>query len=119
MTSRNKATPRPPLHLSPKARKLWRDILDVWDFSPAEPAALAILATGLESFDRCAMARRTLEAEGLSVKDRFGVPRVHPLCAVARDAEAAFRSAMRQLGIDKSPPEEQRRPGRPSALKGM
>jgi len=103
--------------LSAEARRLWRAILAEWDIG--EPAALAILATGLESLDRCTSARRTLEMEGLSVRDRFGVPRVHPLCAVVRDAEAGFRSAMRQLQIDKTPDPEQRRPGRPLTTAGI
>ena len=106
----------PPAHLSREARKLWRDLTETYVFD--DPGAIAILGSALESFDRCHEARKILSTEGLSVKDRFGVPRVHPLCAVARDAEAAFRSAMRQLGIgaDSQPT---RSPGRPTASRLM
>lgn len=107
--------PRPPKHLSREAKVLWKRLLGEWRVD--DPGSLAILVVGLESLDRCQTARKVLVAEGMSVKDRWGVAKVHPLCQVVRDAEAAFRSALRQLGLDKSadaPPPP--RPGRPGSM---
>jgi hypothetical protein len=35
------------------------------------------------------MAREVLNDEGLTFKDSKGQPKIHPLCAVERDARAA------------------------------
>jgi P27 family predicted phage terminase small subunit len=103
--------------LSKEAKTLWRRLHEDWVIG--ESGSIAILITGLESFDRCQAARKILDRDGLTIKDKFDQVKVHPLCAVARDAEAAFRAALRQIGIDKSPPEIPARPGRPSASKLM
>lgn len=109
------STPRPPGHLSKEGKALWKALHAEWRID--EPGSVAILLVGLESFDRCQVARRTLAKDGLTTEDRFHQVRVHPLCAVARDSEAAFRAALRQLGVDKSPDEPPpRRPGRPTAV---
>lgn len=110
--------PRPPTHLSREAKTLWRKLHEEWVID--EPGSVAILVVGLESFDRCQEARKILAKEGLRTRDRFDQVRVHPLAAVARDAEAAFRSALRQLGVDKSPDDTPpRRPGRPCMKGGV
>lgn len=107
--------PSPPVHLSRAAKGMWRRLLAEWRID--EPGSLAILATGLESYDRYQCAREKLAVDGLTFLDKFGQIKVHPLCAVARDAEAAFRSALRQLGLDKSPDDTPpRRPGRPTVV---
>ncbi len=106
--------PRAPAHLSPEARRLWKALLSEWRIDDA--GSIKILQVGLESFDRSQVARKVLAEEGMSVKDRWNVAKLHPLCAVIRDAEAAFRSALRQIGCDKStdaPPPP--RPGRPGS----
>jgi P27 family predicted phage terminase small subunit len=113
-----KQIPQPPAHLSRAAKTLWRNLHSEWVLD--EPGSIAILVVGLESFDRCQDARKILAAEGLATRDRFGQVRVHPLAAVARDAEAAFRSALRQLGVDKPPDDTpSRRPGRPTMKGGL
>jgi len=106
--------PRPPGHLSKEARILWKALHTEWVIS--EPGSVAILVSALESYDRSQAARKILARDGLSITDRFDQVRVHPLCAVVRDAESAFRAALRQLGVDKAPDENPpRRPGRPTA----
>lgn len=93
---------------------MWRSLHTEWII--AEPGSIAILVVGLESYDRSQAARKILDRDGLTIRDKFNQVKVHPLCAVARDAEAAFRAALRQLGVDKAPDENPpRRPGRPTA----
>lgn len=107
--------PRCPAHLSPEAKRLWKRLFAEWVID--EPGSVAILVSALESFDRCQAARRAIAEDGLSVKDRWGVPKVHPLAAVLRDAEASFRAGLRQLGIDKAPNESPPRGvGRPASM---
>jgi P27 family predicted phage terminase small subunit len=110
---KKQSVPRAPQHLSREAKALWRRLHEEW-FIP-EAGSVAILIVALESFDRCQSARRTLAADGLTIRDKFGQLKIHPLCSVARDAEAGFRAALRQIGIDKAPAENPPRPGRPCA----
>lgn len=111
------SVPRPPGHLSKAAKALWRALHAEWNIPDA--GSIAILVSALESYDRCQLARRTLAADGLTIRDKFGQVKVHPLCSVVRDAEAGFRAALRQIGIDKLPDEKPARPGRPTASRLM
>ena len=109
--------PRPPAHLSREAKALWRRLLMEWKID--EPGSVAILVSGLESYDRCQEARRILARDGLTIIDKFDQIKPHPLLACVRDAEASFRAALRQLGVDKSPDDTPpRRPGRPTMITG-
>lgn len=103
-------TPRIPRHLSSEARKLWRTLTAEYDI--ADVGGLAILKTGLEAFDRATGAREAIDRDGLTMPDRFGVQKPHPLLAAERDARAQWLAALKQLNLDLEPLRD--RPGRPA-----
>lgn len=100
----------PPKHLSLKAKRLWKALLVEWP-SIGDVAGLAILATGLEAFDRATGAREGIDRDGLTITDRFGVQKPHPLLACERDARAQWLAALKALNLDIEPLRD--RPGRP------
>jgi len=104
---------KPPSTLSKAEQDLWREILRQF---PVEDAhELKILETGLMAHDRAEQCRQKIDREGLTVLDRFGQSRPHPLLSCERDNRALFLSAVRQLGFDLEPLNA--RPGRPSGGK--
>ena len=105
MMTPKKRIPSPPSHLSREGKKLWRDLMA--EYVIDNPGAIAILSAAIESHDRCMTARRVLAVDGFSVMDRYGIPRVHPLCPVVRDAEAAFGSGFGNSTL--APPIQRRR----------
>jgi P27 family predicted phage terminase small subunit len=53
-----------------------------------------------ESFDRLREAQKILSAEGLTVKDRWQQPRMHPACIIERDCRNALLKTLKDLGLD-------------------
>lgn len=104
-----KPSTKPPDHLSAEAKKVWRDLLAEYQID--DVAGLRILRTALESFDRAAEARRQIDNEGLTVLDRWGQKKAHPLLAVERDNRAAFLAGLKALNLDIEPLRD--RAGRP------
>jgi len=104
--------PKAPGHLSKEAKSLWQQLTDEYGIS--DSAGLAILKTGLEAYDRAGSARQQIDSEGLSIFDKFGQQKAHPLIPVERDSRAAFLSAMKQLNFDVEPLRDKpgRSPGR-------
>jgi hypothetical protein len=39
----------------------------------------------------------------MTMKDRYGQIKVHPLCAVERDARSGFLNSLKALGLDVEP----------------
>lgn len=52
-----------------------------------------------------------VQKEGLTIKDRFGQVKAHPLCSVIRDARAQKLAALKALNLDLEP--LRNGPGRP------
>lgn len=103
------SAPKPPAHLSAEAKRVWKALHG--EFALDDPAALALLRSAMEAFDRAEGARRQIEREGQTLPDRFGQLKAHPLLATERDARAQFLAALRQLNLDVEPLND--RPGRP------
>jgi P27 family predicted phage terminase small subunit len=101
--------PGPPRHLSREAKRWWGRVVQVWVL---DDAALLILESALEAFDRMREAQELLKAEGLVVKDRFGQQKAHPAAAVERDAKATMLRHLKALALDLEPLGD--RPGRPA-----
>jgi len=109
LKNRGSRLPKPPRHLSPSARLLWRGLVE--EYALDDVAALAILTAGLEAFDRAAAAKALLDADGPVVTDRWGQKKTHPAASVERDNRAAWMSALKQLNLDVEPLRDG--PGRP------
>ena len=98
---KNSEPPKPPKNLSREARRWWRELVDEYQLD--DVAALLILQTGLEAFDRMKRAQVELSSAGEFLDDRFGQKRAHPAIIIERDSRAAMMSALRQLNLDLEP----------------
>ena len=90
-------TPRAPKHLSKESRELWNDIVSKWIIGPD---GVAILRGALECKDAYEVCRAQVARDGPTFKTETGQIRQHPAGKLALDNFAAFRQAMRQLGLD-------------------
>lgn len=97
------------MKLSDEAKKLKKMIIA--DYSIDDAAGTRILDTACEAFDRMRGAQKVIERDGLTVMDRWGQVKAHPLCSVERDARAQFLAALKALNLDVEP--LQHGPGRP------
>ena len=98
-----------PGYLSTKAKKIWKKL--VTEYGIDDSGGLAILTTGLEAYDRAASARRQIDDEGMTITDRFGAQKPHPLLACERDARSQWLAALKSLNLDIEPLRDG--PGRP------
>jgi hypothetical protein len=96
-------------HLSTAATKLFESLKE--EYAIHDCGGLEILKTGLEARDRFTGIRVRIDAEGLTVTDRFGTEKPHPLLAAERDARGQWLSALKMLNLDIEPLRDG--PGRP------
>ena len=87
-----------PRHLSVEAKKIYRGL--VQEYSIADEAGLRILQAALESFDRATRARKQIDEDGMTVRDKNGQIKSHPLIPCERDARAAFLQGLRFLNLE-------------------
>lgn len=99
-----------PKELSTEARSWWKRLVS--EYSIDDDAGLLLLQTGLEAFDRMRLAQSAIKRDGVTVLDRFGQRKAHPLLPAERDARAQMLAALRALNLDVEPPHD--RPGRPA-----
>ncbi len=100
---------RAPAGLSKAARLWWRKLVEEYEID--DPGGLLVLETALRAFDRMMEARERLDAEGLTLKDRFGQAKPQPCAVIERDSRSAMLAALRALNLDTEPLND--RPGRP------
>jgi len=102
-----------PKHLSPESRKFWKALVNQSEIGDA--AGLKILRVALESFDRAQAARQAIDQDGLTMLDKNGQKKAHPLLPVERDSRAAFLAGLKALNLDLEPLKDM--PGRPRGTK--
>jgi hypothetical protein len=90
--------PTAPEHLAAEEAALFVQIVKSYDLR--DEVSLAILSEGLTSLQRARLAREELDRDGMTFTDSKGQPKIHPLCAVERDARAAALNAFRQLNLE-------------------
>lgn len=100
----------PPKGLSTEAKRWWKRLRTEYEIE--DDAGLLLLQTGLEAFDRMRLAQEAIARDGMTVRDRFGQPKPHPLLPAERDARAQMLAALRALNLDVEPLQD--RPGRPA-----
>jgi len=103
-------TIRPPGHLSKEGQEIWREILQ--EYAIDDATGLRILRVALEAFDRAQAARTAIDKDGLTVIDKAGQIKSHPLLPIERDSRAAFLAGMKALNLDLEPLKNG--PGRPA-----
>ena len=102
--------PQPPKALSREAKAIWRKLVDEYDMAD-DTAALLLLRSAMESYDRVQEVRAILAEEGLTVSGTAGTTKAHPATTVERDARSAMVTALRALNLDLEPVRD--RLGRP------
>ena len=101
-----------PEHLHGEAKSLWDDLIASYDFE-VNPASVRLLRTACESFQRAQQCREAIDLEGLTLPDRFGQAKPHPLLAAERDARSQFLQSIRALDLEAE--SEKRKVGSPTA----
>lgn len=104
-------TPATPVGLDAASRRWWRSVTEDFEL---EAHHLRLLEIACRAWDRAEQARRRIAADGAYLHDRFGQLRAHPAIDVERRARDQFRSMVRELGLDVSPPAETRGPAAPA-----
>jgi len=100
---RNNALMSVPSHLSEPSKEWMRELLDEFDFNPAE---MKLLIIGADALDRASQARRTIRREGLTYLAKpHDTPRPHPAVAIEAKAQATFSKVCRQLHLPDDGPE--------------
>jgi P27 family predicted phage terminase small subunit len=90
--------PPAPKGLSKETQKLWRDLLT--EMGKWEDSQLMLLSTLVVHFDKMEAARKAVDKEGLTVLDRFGQTKPHPLLHTICEHSGRFQSAYKLLGLD-------------------
>lgn len=88
----------PPKHLSAAAKRWYREIASEYEIT--DRAGLLLLTQAAEAWDRAAQCRGTIATDGITVRDKFGQIKAHPLLSCERDARAAFLHAVKHLNLD-------------------
>lgn len=92
--------PAAPDGLSDRTAALWVAVVAEYDLSPAE---LELLRSGCIALDRADAAGAIVEAEGVTVADRYGTPKAHPAVDVEHRHRALFARIVGQLGVRVEP----------------
>jgi hypothetical protein len=100
-TRRNVAPIDPPCPWSVEVADRWRTLQR--EYAIRDGGGLAFLRAHCEALETASQAAAVLAAEGLIVRDRFGVPRGHPAAVVLRDSRSQALAALRSLNLDVVP----------------
>jgi phage terminase small subunit len=93
----SKPRAKPPEHLSEPAQALWKRLYRTYQFDL--PASVLLLSTLTESWDRARECREALAGQGLTVVDKHGGVRVHPLIVEERNCREQVSRLARTLRI--------------------
>lgn len=108
------STPKPPAHLGPDGRRVWRTINREFELSPSELAICEQLAA---AYEHSLAAWRALSAEGLTILDRYGSQKAHPSVSTANQMATLVARLAKQLGVELADEDavklKGRGPGRP------
>ena len=93
-----KVSERIPPGLSPETRRLWREMMATYRLE--NPAAKLLLRTACEAVDRLRQAQKAIKNDGVSVKNRYGMPVAHPALRTEAQARQAVLQSLKQLRVD-------------------
>jgi hypothetical protein len=78
------------------------------DYDLDEAPARELLRLACEAMDRADQARELLDAEGLTIRDRYDQVRPHPAASIEVANRTAVARFLRELRVTDPPPEEER-----------
>lgn len=102
------ALPKPPVKLSPEARKLWDDTLS--EYEPWNAADLKRLARACEALNRLRDAQRRIAKDGAVIPDGRGSKKAHPAVNIEKEAHRQLFEALKSLHLGEDEPAK---PGHP------
>lgn len=70
------------------------------DYDICEQHSLTLLESAARTLDDVAEMEAVVKKEGRSVKDRYGVPKAHPLLTEIRGSRNLLRLTLRELCLD-------------------
>jgi P27 family predicted phage terminase small subunit len=88
--------PPPPDHLSAEMKLFWETIFAK---QRLQIHHIPLFQKAVESYDRAEAARKIIEAEGMTFKDRFGQPRARPEANIEAVARAQFHKLISDCGL--------------------
>jgi phage terminase small subunit len=91
--------PAPPRHLSTRMKQFWTWAHGIRELS--EKDRLLLIKAG-ECFDECERCRRAVKKDGMTVIDRFGQRKPHPLLTVEQNAREQFAKLVMALNLQAS-----------------
>lgn len=100
--------PKAPAGLSRRSSTLWRAVVDEFELSPAE---MELLRSALVALDRADAAAKVIDAEGVTVRDRYGSPKMHPAVDVESRSRTLYGRFVAQLGVRATAESVSQRPG--------
>lgn len=105
MDARKPKTPPCPRHLSKckGAVSIWQQVAGDYEL---EERHLRLLELACTQYARAEACRERLDKDGLTVADRWGQLKEHPLRAAEKQHSEAFRLLMRELGLDIESPSQ-------------
>lgn len=92
-----KSPAAPPKHLSASSKTFWRAVLARFELDD-EPGQ-ELLRLACEARDRCEQARAMLDADGLTVVDRYGQVKPHPAATIEAQNRIAVARLLRELRV--------------------
>ena len=93
----NKPPLKPPGHLSSEARRLWTTLHRAYVIDL--PASILLLTTLCEAWDAARRCRKALRGQPLTIMDKHGGVRVHPLVVEERQRQDQVARMARMLRI--------------------
>jgi P27 family predicted phage terminase small subunit len=105
--------------LSAEAKRRFKEIAVEYGIQPDQTAAVLILKTAMEAFDRMREAQRAIAEHGVVFLDRYDQPRANPAAAIERDSRAAMLKCFKDLDLEISEPDPKKAPGRPSTFETL
>jgi phage terminase small subunit len=79
-----------------EARKVWRSVVADYELADWQ---LAMLGEACAALDRAVQARIEIQSRGVTVADRYGVPKANPAVNIERDARVTFARLLRELRL--------------------
>ncbi|OPY72236.1 MAG: hypothetical protein A4E63_01269 [Syntrophorhabdus sp. PtaU1.Bin050] len=89
---------KPPASLGKEAKVLWKQL--VTEYAITDRGGLTILQVGLEAFSQMRTAEAIIKSDGLTLLDRWGQTKSHPLCSVVRDCRNQYLTSLKLLGVN-------------------
>lgn len=93
----------------PEAKKEAKRLID--EYGIDDVGGILYIRTFADAYTTELNAQDIINKEGLTITDRFGQIKSHPLCSVLRDARSQKLAALKALNLDLEPLRDG--PGRP------